>query len=123
MQRNRSDAYGGIKICYIITKAYFIPSYITPINMDINNSTCDMDTVTDILLVQKILTISPSKLLWHYFRCRNFRVEKLSRMDPIGKFCVDKLSRMDPTRKFRVDKLSRMKKSQLLFTTYILYKV
>ena len=80
-----------------------------------------------------------------------FRVDKLSRMDAIGKFSVDKLSRMDPTSKFRVDKLSRMnqagkfcvnfangryflfnitediyfkKKSQLLFSllnTYIYY--
>ena len=24
MQKNRSDAYGSIKICYIITKAYYI---------------------------------------------------------------------------------------------------
>ena len=34
-----------------------------------------------------------------YFRCRNFRVEKLSRKEKCAKFCafrVDKLSRMDP---------------------------
>ena len=46
-----------------------------------------------------------------YFRCRNFRVEKLSRKEKCTKFCafcVDKLSRMDPIGKFRVDKLSRM---------------
>ena len=46
-----------------------------------------------------------------YFRCRNFRVEKLSRKEKCAKFCafrVDKLSRMDPIGKFCVDKLSRM---------------
>ena len=46
-----------------------------------------------------------------YFRCRNFRVEKLSRKEKCAKFCafrVDKLPQMGPIGKLRVDKLLRM---------------
>ena len=70
----------------------------------------DLEWICDTYSVEssKMSVLRPTNM---YFRCRNFRVEKLSRKEKCAKFCafrVDKLSRMDPIGKFRVDKLSRM---------------